>query len=94
MCHFTCNQNDMPMHENSASNLVNLCEPCHEHKQEPRAVAQHKPYLKVLYNVYIILLMDNSMDNANMATLSMEPRKQIITLHNNYSYSISCRHII
>ena len=50
--------------------------------------------IKVLYNVYIILLMDNSVDNSNMATLSMEPRKQIITLHNNYSYSISCRHII
>ena len=36
------------------------------------------------------------MDNSNMATLSMEPRKWIITLHNNYwltSYSISCRHI-
>ena len=32
-----------------------------------------------------------------MVTLSMEPRKQIITLHKNYcltSYSISCRHIV
>ena len=33
---------------------------------------------------------------SNMAMLSMEPRKQIITLYNNYyltSYTISCRHI-
>ena len=27
---------------------------------------------------------DTSMDNSKMATLSMEPRKQIIILHNNY----------
>ena len=27
--------------------------------------------------------LDNSMDNSKMAMLSMEPRKQITTLHNN-----------
>ena len=35
------------------------------------------------------------MDNSSMAMLSMEPRKQIITPHNNYcltSYAISYRH--
>ena len=35
------------------------------------------------------------MDNSEMAILSMEPVKWIITLHNNYClilYSISCRH--
>ena len=37
------------------------------------SLAQHKPYLKVLYNAYAI---DNSVDNSNMVTLSMEPRSE------------------
>ena len=93
-CHFRRDRNNTPMHENNMGKF-SKCEPHHKHKQEPQDVAQHKPYLKVLYNMYALLLMDNSMDNSNIMILSMEPRKWIITLHNNYcltSYSISCRH--
>ena len=39
---------------------------------------------------------DTSMDNSSMASLSLQPRKWIILLPNNYSltsYLISCRHI-
>ena len=56
-CYFTCDLNDMPMHENNMSKL-SKCEPHHKHKQEPKDTAQHKPYLKVLYNIYVLLLMD------------------------------------
>ena len=35
------------------------CQPCHKHKQESQDVAQHKPYLIVLYNAYALLLMDS-----------------------------------
>ena len=55
--HFTCNQNDTPMHENNAGKF-SKCEPYHKHKQEPEDVAQHKPYLKVSYSAYALLLMD------------------------------------
>ena len=48
------------------------CKPRHEHKQELRDVTQHNPYLKVLYNVHTLLLMDNSMENSNMAMTNME----------------------
>ena len=85
---------NIPMHENNAIKF-SKCEPNHEFKQEPWDIARHKSYLKVLYNTYTFLLLDNLMDNFNMAILSMEPRKWIITLHNNYcltSHSISCRH--
>ena len=37
--------------------------------------------------MYMLLLMDNLMDNSNMAILSLEPRQQIITLHNNFTVS-------
>ena len=43
MCHFTCDQNDMPMHENNVSKF-NKFESRNKHKQEPQDVAQHKPY--------------------------------------------------
>ena len=33
-------------------------------------------------------LYDNSVDNSNMAMLSMKPRKWIITLHNHYSLTL------
>ena len=61
----------------------------HKHKQQPQDTATHKPYLKVLYNNYAYLLMDNSVDNSNMVMLSMESRKQIIIFHNNNSLT-SC----
>ena len=83
----------MALHKNNASKFSKY-KTSHKHKQEPRDVAQHKPYLKVLYNMYVLLVMDNFMDSSNMAMLSMEPRKQIITFQNNYyltSYSVSCR---
>ena len=39
-----------------------------------------KPYLKVLYNAHMLLLMDlmirNLMDNSKMVTLSMEPKNR------------------
>ena len=69
-------------HKNN-TRIFSKCELHHKHKQEPQDIAHHKPYLKVLYNKYAYLLMDNSMDNSNMAMLSMEPRKMIIILHNN-----------
>ena len=81
-------------------NLVNGSVTVNIHcKQEPQDVALHKPYLKVLYNMYALLLMDLMiilMDSFNITMLSMEPRKHIITLYNKYcltSYSISCGHI-
>ena len=48
----------MPMHKNNASKF-SKCEPRHKHKQEAQDVAEHKPYLKGLYNVYTLLLMDS-----------------------------------
>ena len=41
--------------------------------------------LKVLCNAYMLLLMDNSVDNSNynMGKLSRDPRKELIILHNN-----------
>ena len=42
----------------------------YKHKQKPQDVALHKPYLKVLYHNYVLLLMDLMiilMDNFNMA---------------------------
>ena len=92
--HLIHDRNDMALHKNNAIKFSKY-KTSHKHKQEPWDVAQHKPYLKVLYNMYVLLVMDNLMDSSNMATLSMEPRKQIITLQNNYyltSYSVSCRH--
>ena len=74
------------MHDNNTSKFIKY-EPHHEHKQKPLDIAWHKPYLKVLYNTCMLLLMDNLMDNSNMAMLNMEPRKQIITLHNNFTVS-------
>ena len=71
-------------------------EPRHKHKQDPQNAARHKFYLKVLYNVYVVLLMDNLVDNSNVAMLIMETIKEIITLHNMYSltsYSISYKNI-
>ena len=59
------------------------CEPRDKNKQEPQDVARHKPYLSsfVQYAHTSINELDgNSMDNSNMVTLSMEPRKQIITI--------------
>ena len=37
--------------------------------------------------MYMLLLMDNLMDNSNMTMLSLEPRQQTITLHNNFTVS-------
>ena len=53
---FTHNQNDTQMHKNNVSKF-SKCEPCHKHKQEHQDIDQHKPYLKVLYNAYMLLLM-------------------------------------
>ena len=50
------------MHKNGM-NKFSKCEPCHEHKQDPWDITQHKPYLKVLCNAYAPLLMNNSMGN-------------------------------
>ena len=85
-----------PMEKNNVSCCK--CELCRKHKQETQDVAQHKSSLKVLYVAYMLNgLDDSSVDNStNMATLSMEPRNQIITFHSNYylpSYWVSCRHI-
>ena len=57
MYHLIYNQNGMPMHKNNTSEFCK-CEPHHKHKQESQEVTQHKPYLKVLYNAYALLLMD------------------------------------
>ena len=84
----------MATHKNNASKLSE-CEPHHGCKLVSWNIVWNEPYLKALYNVCMFLLMDNLMENSNMAMLIMEPSKQIITLHNNYclsSYSISCRH--
>ena len=75
-------------HKNS-TRIFSKYELHHKHKQEPQDTAHHKPYLKVLYNNYAYLLMDNSVDNSNMVMLSMESRKQIIIFHNNNSLT-SC----
>ena len=59
--------------------------------------------LKTLLNINLTVhasingFNDTSMDNSKLATLSMGPRKWIITLHSNYrltSFSMSCRHTI
>ena len=73
--------NEMLMHE-KIMNKFSKSEPRHKHKQDPQNAARHKPYLKVLYNVYVVLLMDNLVDNSNVAMLFMETIKEIITLHN------------
>ena len=88
----------MTMHKNNA-NRFSKCEPRHKHINKS---------LKTLIgtNIFKSFIQcicastngfhDNSRDNYSMAMLSMEPRKWIIALHNNYSltsYSISCRHI-
>ena len=67
--------------------MLSKSEPCHKHKQDPSDIAWHRPYLKVLYNAYALLLRDNFMDISNMATRFMEPRKRIITLYNNYCFT-------
>ena len=89
----------MPMDKNNASKF-SKSEPWFNYKPKPQNIAWHKPSLKVLYNAYVPLLIDSMihtlMSNSNKATISMEPKKWIIILHNNYSlisYSISCRHI-
>ena len=79
--HITSDWNDMPTRENNISKS-NKCDPRHKHKQEPQCSTQT---LKVLYNFDAYLLMDNLMKN--IVTLSMEPRKQIITLQNNYCFT-------
>ena len=45
------------MHKNNVCKF-NKCEPHHKHKQEPQNIAQYKPYLKVVYNAFMLLLMD------------------------------------
>ena len=47
------------MHKNNASKF-SKSEPCDKHKQEPQDIAGYKPYLKVLYNAYMLLLMDST----------------------------------
>ena len=47
----------MPMHKNSMSKNSKW-ELCYKYKQQAQDIAQHKSYLKVLYNVYALLLMD------------------------------------
>ena len=69
MCRFTHDQNDTPMHENNMSKFSKY-EPHHKHK-EPQDITKHEPCLKVMYNMYTFPLIDNLMDNYNMATLSM-----------------------
>ena len=94
---FTCSWNDKQTCENNMSKFSE-CEPHHKHKLEPQDIVQHKYILlKSFVQRVHASLMDNSMDNSNMVTLSMEPRKQIVTLHNNYwltFYSINCRHFM
>ena len=41
------------------SNKFSIRELCHKHKEEPQDFAQHKPYLKILYNAYVFLLKDS-----------------------------------
>ena len=74
----------MPTLEKNNASKFRKCEPYHKHKQKHQDIVQHKPYLKVLHNMYTLLVMDNLMDIYNMAVLSMEPRKLTIILHNNY----------
>ena len=74
----------MPTLEKNNASKFSKCEPHHKHKQKHQDIAQHKPSLKGLHNVYTLLVMNNSMDNYNMAMLSMEPRKLTIIVHNNY----------
>ena len=46
-CHLTCNQNDTPSAPKYHKE-ISKHEPCHEHKQEPRDSAPHKPLLKII----------------------------------------------
>ena len=55
-----------------------------------------KMFLNTHVHASINRFNDTSMDNSSITSLSLEPRKWIILLHNNYSltsYSISCKHI-
>ena len=57
MYHFAHQQYDTPICKNIASKF-SKSEPPHERTQESQDVAQHKPYLKALYNAYTLLIMD------------------------------------
>ena len=57
MYHFARQQYDTPMCKNVASKF-SKSEPPHKHTQEPQDVAQHKLYLKALYNAYTLLIID------------------------------------
>ena len=79
----TCDQNDIPADKNTI-NKVSKCKPCHKYNQEPGDFAWHKFYIKILYNVYIPLWIDDLIDNSNMAMLAIESGSshfRIITTH-------------
>ena len=82
------------MHENNVNNLAYVCEPCHKSLKMLTQIllTSFVQSVRTSINGFSYILMDNS----NMAMLSMEPKKRIISLYSNYcltSYSISCRHI-
>ena len=58
-CNFTQYQNNMSMHENNNMSKFSKCELCHKYKQQAQDIAQHKPYLKALYNTYTLPLMNS-----------------------------------
>ena len=56
------------------------CEPHHEHKQELQDIACTNPTVLKSFVQHVATCF--SLDNSDMVMLSMEPRKQIIILHN------------
>ena len=64
------------------SNLVNVSLVTNIHKS--------LKILLILYNICTSIngIDDISIENSSMATLSMEHRKRIITIHNNYTVSL------
>ena len=82
----------MPMYENNASKLINvsLITRTNENFNTPLDTNLLKSFAQYHTSIYGLN------DNSKVAMLSMEPKKQIITLHNYYcliSNSISCWHI-
>ena len=65
----TCDQNGMPMGKNNVSKF-SKCERCHKQTKALRCCSTQTLF-KGLYNVYTLLLMDNSVANSNMTMLTM-----------------------
>ena len=79
------------------ANLINVCLITSIARASRQSLMQSllKSFVKHIHT-FINGINDNLMDNSIIAMSSMEPRKRIITLHNNYcltSYSIICKHI-